>query len=143
MKERNKVVVHWPAFTVIASMNCSLQEEVPTTKDKLAFFNNLSTTLWIEGRKKKNQSWERKKNSKASRNFQLNWTKHVTTVYKMIFLYIDALHSYCEKWICQLEFRFWKRLTFFYIALMNSTIPPLTMISLVFLHINHGWLFNA
>lgn len=34
-----------PALTVMASINCSLQEEVPTTRDTLAFFSNLSTTF--------------------------------------------------------------------------------------------------
>lgn len=29
----------------MASINCSLQEEVPTTRDTLAFFSNLSTTF--------------------------------------------------------------------------------------------------
>ena len=34
-----------PALTVTASMNCSRQEEVPTTRDRLAFFRSLSTVL--------------------------------------------------------------------------------------------------
>ena len=34
-----------PALTVMASENCSLQEDVPTTRDTLAFFSSLSTTF--------------------------------------------------------------------------------------------------
>lgn len=41
--------IYWtqykPALTVIASVNCSLQDDVPTTKEILAFFRSLSTVL--------------------------------------------------------------------------------------------------
>lgn len=43
---------HSPALTVIASMNCSLQLLVPTTRARFVFLMSLSTVLWKRQRDK-------------------------------------------------------------------------------------------
>ena len=104
-EERNGVFVHWPALTVMASVNCSLQEEVPTTKDKLAFFNNLSTTLWIERKKANKYVIANKKKEVFEPQTKMGSTKEFSRTFLKnwdIMLLIMLKHSYWRQLKCKL-----------------------------------------